>query len=608
MKYLLPGLFFLTVFGIYPVLYTAYASTTNYGTGHVLSQVAGDRSDPEPVRPAGGRGDAVRHHADEGRQRAVRRVRPVRPGGRAAVPRHRHRAHRARPRRCPTHHLGDHGPDVRRVGRRPHRCARRRRADAAGLPGSRDLPDARRDRGCGDHDLGRPGGGEPLHPRLRRRRRHDHRRRRPENPIVYHEREGTFVADDGTALRPGFTSQVGFDNYREVFTSSEFQGPFFRVLAWNFAFAVASVVVTFALGLLLAVVFNDARMRGRKIYRSLIIIPYALPGFMTALVWRGMFNETYGINKWLPFDVSWQSSTIVAMFSLILVNMWLGYPYMFLVSTGALQSVPTDLKEAAFVDGATGWKAFRKITFPLLLVSVSPLLVASFAFNFNNFTLVWLLTGGRPARHRRERRDDRHPAVVGLPRRPRRQPAAPGPRRRPVGDHLPDRRRDLGDRVQVHQGVRGGEVSSDDATYEEGIYSVGKYPAAGMAVALRATITARPPTPAAVRAVVPRDRVATHRRRARPALRPLPGVVRRPRRVLRERLAEQPDSCGRNRSPWTSSGTSSTGIRSGGGSSTRWSISLVTSASTVLLAASAAFAFSRLRFTGRRRRTAGPAC
>jgi arabinogalactan oligomer/maltooligosaccharide transport system permease protein len=69
---------------------------------------------------------------------------------------------------------------------------------------------------------------------------------------------------------------------------------------------------------------------------------------------------------------------------------------MFLISTGALQSVPTDLKEAAFVDGATGWKAFRKITFPLLLISVSPLLIASFAFNFNNFPLIWLLTNGNP--------------------------------------------------------------------------------------------------------------------------------------------------------------------------------------------------------------------
>ena len=92
------------------------------------------------------------------------------------------------------------------------------------------------------------------------------------------------------------------------------------------------------------------------------------------------------------------------MFSLILVNMWLGYPYMFLISTGALQSIPTDLKEAAYVDGASGFTAFRKITFPLLLVSVSPLLIASFAFNFNNFVLVWLAHQRQPAQRQRERR------------------------------------------------------------------------------------------------------------------------------------------------------------------------------------------------------------
>jgi arabinogalactan oligomer/maltooligosaccharide transport system permease protein len=215
-------------------------------------------------------------------------------------------------------------------------------------------------------------------------------------PVVYHEQDGFFVADDGTRLLPGFKASVGFSNYREVLTSSEFTDPFPRVLAWNFAFAIGSVVITFALGLLLAVVFNEARMKGRKIYRSLIIIPYALPGFMTALVWRGLFNETYGINKWLPFDLSWQSSTAMAMASLLLVNLWLGYPYMFLISTGALQSIPTELREAAVVDGANGWTAFRRITFPLLLVAVSPLLIASFAFNFNNFVIIFLVTGGSP--------------------------------------------------------------------------------------------------------------------------------------------------------------------------------------------------------------------
>ena len=181
-----------------------------------------------------------------------------------------------------------------------------------------------------------------------------------------------------------------------MFTGDEFRGSFGRVLLWNLAFALLSVVTCFALGLLLALVFNDERLRGRKIYRSLIIIPYALPVFMTALVWRGLLNTTFGINRWLGTDIGWLEITGLAMFSLILVNMWLGYPYMFLVCTGALQSIPSDLKEAAYVDGATGLKTFRKVTFPLLLTAVSPLLVASFAFNFNNFTIVYLLTGGQP--------------------------------------------------------------------------------------------------------------------------------------------------------------------------------------------------------------------
>jgi len=398
MKYLLPGLFFLTVFGIYPVLYTAYASTTNYGTGHVLSksqaidQIQGQsvqpvegatRYDITPMKDASGLFAGFALFDPEGEQLFLGtdtelteldlddvQLTTLVTTGRTFV---------------------ESAGDLTGV----------RAGDVGTLPGYPD-PETYQMPGETEDAAITITGGQAVESRSTLVHDADANTitdvADSENPIVYHEREGTFVADDGTALRPGFTSQVGFDNYRTVFTSSEFRASFFRVLAWNFAFAVASVVVTFALGLLLAVVFNDARMRGRKIYRSLVIIPYALPGFMTALVWRGMFNETYGINKWLPssLEVSWQSATIPAMITLILVNMWLGYPYMFLVSTGALQSVPTDLKEAAFVDGATGWKAFRKITFPLLLVSVSPLLVASFAFNFNNFTLIWLLTGGRP--------------------------------------------------------------------------------------------------------------------------------------------------------------------------------------------------------------------
>jgi arabinogalactan oligomer / maltooligosaccharide transport system permease protein len=119
---------------------------------------------------------------------------------------------------------------------------------------------------------------------------------------------------------------------------------------------------------------------------------------MTALVWRGMFNQSFGvINRWLDVNLPWLSGQWLPYVSILIVNTWLGYVYMFLVSSGALQSIPDELTEAAKVDGANGPMRFRRITLPLLLVSISPLLIASFAFNFNNFNLIYLLTEGRPS-------------------------------------------------------------------------------------------------------------------------------------------------------------------------------------------------------------------
>ena len=214
---------------------------------------------------------------------------------------------------------------------------------------------------------------------------------------VYTERGGYFTDADGTQLLPGWRTSVGADNYERLFTDQRTRESFIRVFVWTVVFALGSVILSFALGLSLALVFNDARMRGRKIYRSLIIIPYAIPSFMTALVWKGMLNQQFGvINRWLGTNLPWLDGDWLPYFSILLVNTWLGYPYMFLVCSGALSSIPEDLTEAAAVDGAGGFKRFRLITLPLLLVAVAPLLVASFVFNFNNFNLIYLLTEGRP--------------------------------------------------------------------------------------------------------------------------------------------------------------------------------------------------------------------
>lgn len=210
---------------------------------------------------------------------------------------------------------------------------------------------------------------------------------------------GAFTADNGTELLPGWRIDVGFDNFVRAFSEDSIRGPLLSVTVWTFAFAFLSVLTTFALGLFLALVFNDARMRSRKYYRVILILPYAFPGFLSALVWAGLMNQEFGfINSVLlgGAEVPWLTNEWLAKFSVLFVNLWLGFPYMFLVTTGALQSIPDELVEAATVDGARPWAIFRFIKLPLLLVSVSPLLISSFAFNFNNFNLIYLLTNGGP--------------------------------------------------------------------------------------------------------------------------------------------------------------------------------------------------------------------
>ncbi|GAB4071124.1 ABC transporter permease subunit [Angustibacter speluncae] len=207
-----------------------------------------------------------------------------------------------------------------------------------------------------------------------------------------------FVDADGNRLSDqSWRADVGFANFERIFTDSRISGDFLRIFVWTVVFATLSVVTTFGVGLLLAVTLNDVRVRGQRVYRSILLLPYAIPGFISLLVWASFYNRDFGlINDLLGTDINWLGETFWARTALIITNTWLGFPYMFLVATGALQSIPAELKEASSIDGASGFYGFRKVTFPLLLVSVAPLLVATFAFNFNNFTAIFLLTEGGP--------------------------------------------------------------------------------------------------------------------------------------------------------------------------------------------------------------------
>ena len=219
--------------------------------------------------------------------------------------------------------------------------------------------------------------------------------------VVYRDDgKGEFATADGTQkLSPGWKIDVGFHNFVEAFTNKQLSGPLLRVAIWTFVFALVSVVLTFALGLFLALVLNHPTLRGKKIYRVLVILPYAFPVYLSGLVRAGLLNPQFGFVNQVLFggaQIPWLTAPLLAQFSVILVNVWLGYPYIFLVCTGALQSLPEELNEAARVDGASAWRALRSIKLPLLLVSIAPLLIASFAFNFNNFNVIYMLTRGWP--------------------------------------------------------------------------------------------------------------------------------------------------------------------------------------------------------------------
>lgn len=221
------------------------------------------------------------------------------------------------------------------------------------------------------------------------------------------ERDGFFYETDdqgSQSIVGGYSSFVEFQNFTKMFTDPRLSQPFLMIFSWTLIWAALSVLFTFTIGLGLALMLNNPGLKGKVIYRTLLIIPWAIPSFISVLVWRhGFFNETYGVlNKFLVTQlfglegIRWLNNDFWAKVSCLIVNTWLGFPYMMTVSLGALQSIPITYYEAACMDGAGPFRRFGKITMPLLMTSIAPLLVGSFAFNFNNFVGIYLLTNGGP--------------------------------------------------------------------------------------------------------------------------------------------------------------------------------------------------------------------
>jgi ABC-type sugar transport system permease subunit len=217
--------------------------------------------------------------------------------------------------------------------------------------------------------------------------------------LVYAPDDGTFTAESGETLTPGYMVTVGWRNFARFLSNEAIRGPIIGILSWNVTFALLSVLLSFIVGLVIALLFED--LPGKKIIRALLIVPYPIPVLVSVLIWRSILNPDLGIisialESLFGTAPAWFLNPTWARVALVLINVWLSYPYFYVITAGALGAIPLEIKQAATVDGASGWQSFSHIILPLLLRILSPLLIASFTFNFNNFNLVYIFNYGGP--------------------------------------------------------------------------------------------------------------------------------------------------------------------------------------------------------------------
>ncbi len=196
---------------------------------------------------------------------------------------------------------------------------------------------------------------------------------------------------------------VGFRNFADMFKLPMWNDTFWGVLGWTLIWSVISTLSCYFGGLGMAILVNNRRVKCKKFWRTIFILPWAIPGMISLLIFRNMFNGQFGpINTFLRSagiisqNIPWLSDATLAKIVVFVVNFWLGFPYFMTMMSGVMTSISTDVLEASRIDGATPRQEFRHITLPLVLYSTAPLLIMSFATNFNNFNVIYFLTNGNP--------------------------------------------------------------------------------------------------------------------------------------------------------------------------------------------------------------------
>jgi arabinogalactan oligomer/maltooligosaccharide transport system permease protein len=215
---------------------------------------------------------------------------------------------------------------------------------------------------------------------------------------------------------------VGFDNYVKILTNN-LAGVenynFWRLLLFNITWTVVNVAFHVAIGITIALVLNNKDLIGKRVYRALYVLPWAIPGYIAALTWRNIYDPRFGalnlmlakINTFLgtgfPTDTRWLEVIqppiggaigflTMAFYCVLVANIWLGWPFMMVVATGALQAIPAELYEAAEIDGASYWQRLRRITLPLIRPAMVPAIMLGTIMTFNQFAVIYFISQGGP--------------------------------------------------------------------------------------------------------------------------------------------------------------------------------------------------------------------
>lgn len=197
---------------------------------------------------------------------------------------------------------------------------------------------------------------------------------------------------DASQTHLGDEAFIGLANFWTVFSSDGF----LKVTIFTLVWTITNVVAHITIGLFLAILLNDKKIRGRVAYRTIMLLPWAIPSYISVLIWRGIFQPDGLLNDLLGTDLNLLADPTGAQIVVILVNIWLGVPFMMMSLSGALQSIPKDMYEAAEVDGVSRWDQFKHLTLPNLKSALVPLSLLGFIWTFNMFNVIYLMTAGGP--------------------------------------------------------------------------------------------------------------------------------------------------------------------------------------------------------------------